>query len=86
MGIKKKNMATDEKIINSDFLNDANKSIGKTESLQTKDIKKVMIGIKINEDYKDILEKHFRDYRGTNISNGIRELIYSYMRENKLIK
>ena len=86
MGLKKKNEAFDNKMANSNLLSDANKSIEKIESTEAKKIKKLaMIGIKIDEDYKDLLESHFKEYRGTTLSSGIRELIFNYMRENKLI-
>jgi len=68
-------------------LKDANKStennIEETEIKENEE--KVMIGIKVSPTHKKILEKHFKNYRGTTLSSGIRELIFSYMRENDLI-
>jgi len=40
--------------------------------------------IKINKKDKETLTKHFSD-KGTNLSNGIRMLIYEYLQKNNLI-
>ena len=44
-----------------------------------------IIGIKFSVKQKKILEEHFRNYRGTTLSSGIRELVFRYMRENNLL-
>ena len=94
MSIKKINDALNDKATSSNLIKDANLKkddvnglieTKETDKLNKKNREQVVIGTKIDKDYKELLERHFKDYRGINLSNGIRELIFSYMRENKLI-
>lgn len=42
--------------------------------------------IRMPVSYKDKLTKHFKERKGMNLSNGLREVLYTYMREQGLIK
>jgi len=90
MGIKKDNDKMSSDNILSSNLTKSGVNSDETEKVEIitevkKNKKQVVIGTKIDEDYKILLEKHFKDYRGINLSNGIRELIFSYMRDKHLI-
>ena len=69
-------------------LKNANESLKETETTDDKKTDNKLeanITVKIEPEHKEILENHFKKQRGLKLSSGIRELIFNYMRENKLI-
>jgi len=68
--------------IKDDVKNMINSSVLKTSEKKRKMDDAVLI--KINKKDKETLTKHFSD-KGTNLSNGIRMLIYEYLQKNNLI-
>jgi len=93
MGIRK----DDDNVINNgmknfNIINDTkdNNNLNENEKIKDddymyNDILETNIVIRMQVDHKKILKKHFNKHRGISLSGGIRELIFNYMRENKLI-
>lgn len=78
MPINKSNNALLEQVQNSNLFKDNERSTNNKKLEST-------IVIKINEEHKKILDKHFKNEKGLALSSGIRQIIFEYMRNNNLI-
>lgn len=79
MPINKGNNILLNQVQNSNLFKDSDKSTIYNRKLESS------IVIKINEEYKRILEKHFKNEKGLGLSSGIRQIIFEYMKNNNLI-
>lgn len=79
MPINKGNNILLNQVQNSNLFKDNDKSTISNRKLESS------IVIKINEEYKRILENHFKNEKGLGLSSGIRQIIFEYMKNNNLI-
>ena len=86
--LKKDNEIEKKHLENKDFFKDDKKAV-ENDAIENRIIDDgkldSSIVIRIKQKHKNILENHFKNYRGITLSSGIKDLIFNYMRENKLI-
>lgn len=78
MPINKNNNVLLDQVQNSNLFKDSSKILNNNKLEST-------IVMKISEDHKKILEKHFKYDKGLALSSGIRQIIFEYMKLNNLI-
>lgn len=77
----------DNKLDNNEILNEKSNIELKKEIIndnETKQDRMKLYSIRMPEDFANKLEKHFKK-KGSNMSNGIRMIIYDFLEKNRLI-
>lgn len=83
MPINKSNNTLISQLNNSNLFNDDKKSINNSK-VSKKKLENTIV-IKITDDHKEILERHFKEEKGLALSSGIRQIIFEYLKEKNLI-
>lgn len=55
------------------------------KSIENQDKKSEMIVIKIEPKHKELLTEYYKNNKGIGLSTGIRQLIFDFMKNNKMI-
>lgn len=80
MPINKNNNVLLDQVQNSNLFKDSSKILNKNN----KKLESTIV-MKISDEHKKILEKHFKYDKGLALSSGIRQIIFEYMKLNNLI-